>query len=93
MMRYFYYMVIMCMMINVMLNVPTILIEKRFDGAVMAIIAAILSGGLCTIVFIKSLKRFPNLGLPEIFRAYPVCPQASGSRICLRSFLSLHGLH
>jgi len=68
--RYFYYVVIMCMIINIMLNVPTYLIEQRYDGAVMGMIAAVVSGGLCAFMFIKSLRPFPGQGLPEIFRTY-----------------------
>ncbi|WP_162848560.1 GerAB/ArcD/ProY family transporter [Paenibacillus nanensis] len=70
MIRYLYYMIIMCMLINIMLNVPTFLIERRYDGAVMGILAAVVSGSLCAVVFIKALRQFPNQGLPEIFRSY-----------------------
>jgi len=58
------------MLINTIFFVPRILLAQRFEGAVMALILAVLVGSTLAIVFTKSLSRFPGQGLPEIFAGF-----------------------
>lgn len=58
------------MLINTIFFVPRILLAERFDGAIMALVAAVGIGSALALVFTKSLGRFPGKGLPEIFASY-----------------------
>jgi spore germination protein KB len=64
--RFFYYIIIMNMLSNVIAYVPTILIHERFDGAVLSILLSIPIGILFILSFMKLLSKFPGEGLPEI---------------------------
>ncbi|KIL41866.1 hypothetical protein SD70_04425 [Gordoniibacillus kamchatkensis] len=64
--RYFYYMVLNNMLVNVLALVPRILIRERFDGAVMALFWAAAIGTAFMYAFTKSIEKFPRQGLPEI---------------------------
>jgi hypothetical protein len=57
----------MTMLINAIINVPSILYKDRFNGAIMSMMLAIPISTVLTVVFSKSLMKFPNKGLPEIF--------------------------
>ncbi|WP_423800036.1 GerAB/ArcD/ProY family transporter [Neobacillus sp. SAB-20_R2A] len=67
MIRHFYYIVILTMMINIMVNVPAVLIQKRFDGTIMSMILSVFIGGLLVIIFTFAMGKYPQKGLPEIF--------------------------
>lgn len=59
------------MLINVFMFVPNILLRERFSGSIMAIPLGVLIGSVLLFVFIRSLNRFPRLGVPEILEATP----------------------
>ncbi|QQZ10066.1 GerAB/ArcD/ProY family transporter [Heyndrickxia vini] len=65
--RYFLYLVLINMLINVIMFVPKILIEYRFEGAVMGILIAVPISLCITFLFIKAMSKFPEQGFPEIF--------------------------
>ncbi|WP_040209594.1 GerAB/ArcD/ProY family transporter [Neobacillus jeddahensis] len=64
--RYFLYLVLLNMLINVIIFVPKILIEYRYDGAVMGVLIAIPIGIALNYLFSTTLTKFPQQGLPEI---------------------------
>ncbi|WP_248924178.1 GerAB/ArcD/ProY family transporter [Paenibacillus hamazuiensis] len=64
--RYFYYLVILNMLVNVISYVPQIMTEYRFQGTPAAIVLAVPIGTLLMYAFMKSLTRFPNKTFPEI---------------------------
>ncbi|QMV43771.1 hypothetical protein [Cohnella cholangitidis] len=64
--RYFYYHVIYVGMINIMLFVPWILEQHRFNGAVSAMAVAIAVGTVLTYVTTSLFLRFPGMGLADI---------------------------
>jgi hypothetical protein len=66
--RYFLYLNLMSMLVNAIINVPSILYEDRFNGAIMSMILAIPLSTVLTIIFSKCLIKFPNQGLPEILK-------------------------
>ncbi|PTY78524.1 hypothetical protein B5V88_09320 [Heyndrickxia sporothermodurans] len=55
--RYFLYLVLINMLINVIMFVPKILIEYRFDGTVMGILIAIPISLSLTFLFIKKTMK------------------------------------
>lgn len=70
MIRYFYYLVFLNMVVNVVAFVPGILLEERFSGAVMAILIAPLISMPLIFIFLKGMKKFPQKGLPEILKEH-----------------------
>ncbi|MCP8967249.1 GerAB/ArcD/ProY family transporter [Ectobacillus ponti] len=64
--RYFYYIILMNMLSNILLFTPTVLTADRFHGASSAILLALPLGMLMLLLFSKSLAKFPGKGLPEI---------------------------
>lgn len=64
--RYFYYLIALNMLVNVIMFIPKILIENRLDGAVMAILIAIPVGVAATFSFVWAINKFPGQGLLEI---------------------------
>ncbi|PLT46977.1 hypothetical protein B8V81_1201 [Paenibacillus pasadenensis] len=68
--RYFYYSFIMVAMLNLMLYVPSVLLQERMTGAVSSLLVAIGLGTLTAYAVTSALARFPGLGVPEILRLY-----------------------
>ncbi|WP_042356032.1 GerAB/ArcD/ProY family transporter [Bacillus rubiinfantis] len=64
--RYYLYLVVLNMVMNVIVFVPKILIEYRFNGAVMSVLIAIPIGFALNIIFTKSINRFPGKGFTEL---------------------------
>lgn len=64
--RYFIYLVLLNMIVNVIIFVPKILIEYRYDGAVMGMMIAIPLGVMLNWFFSTSISNFPEQGFPEI---------------------------
>ncbi|WP_286231695.1 hypothetical protein [Neobacillus mesonae] len=65
--RYYLYLIVLNMLINVIMFVPKILIEYRYNGAVMGMLVAIPIGFGLNLMFTKAIIRFPEKGFPEIF--------------------------
>ncbi|MFD0050892.1 GerAB/ArcD/ProY family transporter [Actinomycetes bacterium NPDC127524] len=65
--RYFYYLVIMSMSLNIVINVPMVLVQERFNGAIMSILISIPVGTFLAYFFTKGMTRYKSKGLPEIF--------------------------
>ncbi|QJD81749.1 hypothetical protein [Cohnella herbarum] len=65
--RYFYYHVLYVGMINIMLFVPSILEQHRFNGAVSAMAIAIVVGTILAYVTTSLFLRFPGMGLADIY--------------------------
>lgn len=68
--KYFYYMVVLNMLLNIMVAVPDILIQHRYSGAFMAMILSAPFGALSAYLFTKTMVAHPEQGLPEIFKTY-----------------------
>ncbi len=64
--RYYIYLVLLNMMVNVIIFVPKILIEYRYEGAVMGVLIAIPIGLALNYFYCKAINKFPEQGLPEI---------------------------
>ncbi len=58
------------MLANVIAFVPRILLDKRFDGAVMSLLAALPISLVLMGLMIRSMQAFPQRGLPEILQDY-----------------------
>ncbi|AZU61772.1 hypothetical protein [Neobacillus mesonae] len=67
--RYYLYLILINMLINVIMFVPKILLEYRYNGAVMGVLIAIPIGFGLNIMFTKAITKFPEKGFPEIFAA------------------------
>ncbi|MBT2659351.1 GerAB/ArcD/ProY family transporter [Bacillus sp. ISL-18] len=68
--RYFYYLIIVNMLINVVAYVPRYLIEQRFNGTIMSILIAVIITIVFLYVYCNTLNQFPGLGQPEIIKRY-----------------------
>ncbi|RSK26218.1 hypothetical protein EJF36_04735 [Bacillus sp. HMF5848] len=64
--RYFYYLVAINMLSNVVAYIPKILIENRLDGSVMAIGVASVLGFSLLFWHVKLIAKFPNKTILEI---------------------------
>jgi len=64
--RYFLYLVLLNMIVNVIIFVPKILIDYRYEGAVMGVIIAIPIGVALNYVYCMAINKFPSQGMPEI---------------------------
>ncbi|QOR67201.1 GerAB/ArcD/ProY family transporter [Cytobacillus suaedae] len=69
--RYFYYLIILNMMVNVFLYVPNILLQERFEGAVMGIFLGLLIGCILLFTFTASINKFVGSGVLELFASVP----------------------
>ncbi len=65
--RYFFYLYLICMFINTIFFVPRLLLEQRFNGAVMAMVVAVVLGSVFAILFLKAIGKFPGQGISDIF--------------------------
>lgn len=65
--RYMYYLIFLNMFVSSVGYVPNILFANRLDGSVISILIAPIISGIFIYIFINSLRKFPNKGLPEIF--------------------------
>ncbi|MDQ1912339.1 hypothetical protein RAC89_18275 [Paenibacillus sp. GD4] len=81
--RYFYYLVFINAMLNVIQYVPSVLIDARFDGAIIACLLSVLISTLLMYQVVKRLGEFPGQGLPELMKRYmPKAVSASIIVIC-----------
>ncbi|MCD1259262.1 GerAB/ArcD/ProY family transporter [Paenibacillus athensensis] len=65
-MRYYYYLILVNMIVNVLAYTPRILIRDRFNGAVLALPVSTVLGMAFLLTFSYAIKRFPMMGLPEM---------------------------
>ncbi|GGF86848.1 hypothetical protein GCM10010912_35160 [Paenibacillus albidus] len=79
--RYFYYLIIMNSLINIINFVPRELIDRRFEGALMSIVISVIVGTLFVYWFGFLISKFPEKGIPEILG--PLMPKLLVSAILL----------
>lgn len=68
--RYFYYLIIVNMITNVLTFIPRILLNERLSGGLLAIPIGTIVGTGLMYLFIKQISHFPEMGLPEILEKY-----------------------
>ncbi|MFS0638014.1 GerAB/ArcD/ProY family transporter [Mesobacillus foraminis] len=68
--RYFFYLVFVNMIANVVASVPKILISHREDGAIVSMILSFFSGLVFCYIVTRFFNLFPGQGLPELTRKY-----------------------
>ena len=54
-------------MLNIIINVPLILIQERYEGSIMSMFLSVFISGLFIYLFTMGMSMFPKKGLPEIF--------------------------
>ncbi|MDQ1913811.1 GerAB/ArcD/ProY family transporter [Paenibacillus sp. GD4] len=64
--RYFYYLVLLNMLTNVISYVPQTLIEYRFSGTLSSMLISVPIGTLLMYTLMKSLAHLPQQDLPQI---------------------------
>ncbi|WP_110931572.1 GerAB/ArcD/ProY family transporter [Paenibacillus bouchesdurhonensis] len=64
--KYFYYLYLINALINIINFVPRVLIEHRFEGALMSILISVAIGTTLLVTFTKLIGHFPGEGLPEL---------------------------
>jgi hypothetical protein len=70
--RYFYYLIFVNMLVNVVAYVPRLLIRDRFHGSIMAVPIAVLIGGGMMLIFSRLMRHFPEQDLAQIYKSvYP----------------------
>ncbi|WP_169803670.1 hypothetical protein [Neobacillus niacini] len=60
----------MNMFLNIIINVPVILISNRFNGAISSVLISIPIGSVLAYLFQKGMGKFNKKGLPEILIGY-----------------------
>ncbi|WP_019635972.1 hypothetical protein [Paenibacillus fonticola] len=84
--RYFYYLFTIQALINIVNFVPRVLIDNRFEGALMSILVSVVLGTTLLIIFTKIISHFPGEGLPEII--HDTLPRFVGlPLLCIFAFL------
>ncbi|WP_456278607.1 GerAB/ArcD/ProY family transporter [Bacillus sp. AK128] len=69
--RYFFYLLVVNMLGNIFLHVPTILIQNRYEGTVLGILIGTIIGSIFLFVFTVSLNKFPGMDIAEILEKTP----------------------
>lgn len=69
--RHFFLLVLLNMLVNSLVYVPTILIRDRYHGAFLAILLGTLVSTVLLAVFCLALKKHPRKGLPELLGRTP----------------------
>lgn len=69
--RYFFYLILLNMLVNVFAFVPSILFQNQLKGTVMAIPLAVLIGCTLLYMFTKSLNRFGPSSLSDMLQSTP----------------------
>ncbi|WP_129727353.1 GerAB/ArcD/ProY family transporter [Ectobacillus funiculus] len=68
--QYFYYLIIVNMVANIVACVPKILLEARTKGAIVSMILALIMGSIVTYIIAYFFNKFPGKGLPELLKEY-----------------------
>ncbi|SFI93651.1 Spore germination protein [Paenibacillus sp. UNC496MF] len=68
--RYFYYNVVLVSLLNLMLFVPYMLIQYRYNGAILSMLCAAVVGTTLALLYTRVMRKFPGRGLPEILSLY-----------------------
>ncbi|MFC3883577.1 GerAB/ArcD/ProY family transporter [Bacillus songklensis] len=66
--RYYYYLVAVNMLVNIIVFIPKILLNERKSGAVMAIVLAIFIALFLLYCYTNLMNQFPGKGLPELLK-------------------------
>lgn len=67
--RYFFYLIFINSINNIIIFLPRVLSHDRYHGALMSIFLALPYGTILLTFFSKAVVKFPNQGLPEILKA------------------------
>lgn len=70
MMKYFYVLVLVNLVVSAIVYVPNVLFDHRYEGAATSVLLAAPIGLILMYVFLRMLMKFPNEGLPEIMEKY-----------------------
>lgn len=65
--RYFYYLILVSLVVNMVGMVPTILFEKK-SGTIISMLLAIAIGTLFIYLIIIFFNRYPGVGFPELLK-------------------------
>ncbi|MDD7795882.1 GerAB/ArcD/ProY family transporter [Clostridium sp. 'White wine YQ'] len=64
--RYFFYLVFINSINNIIIFLPRVILHDQYHGSIMAIIFSIPFGTILLYLFMKSIINFPNKAFPEI---------------------------
>jgi hypothetical protein len=68
--RYFYYLVLINAIMNVVMTVPKILINHLFEGAFISVLLSVPIGTTLLLIAVKSFRSFPAQGINQIMKPY-----------------------
>ncbi|CAM3209499.1 GerAB/ArcD/ProY family transporter [Filibacter tadaridae] len=68
--RFFYYLILVNLITNIITPVPRILLQESKNGAVTSLIIAFIVGLFLTYVVATFFNKFPGKGLPELLKEY-----------------------
>ncbi len=66
--RFYYYLILINMVANIIASVPAILLHFHKDGAVSAMILAVAAGTFLVTLYTRFFNKFPGLTLPELLQ-------------------------
>lgn len=66
--RYYYYLIFINMVANIIASVPVILMHYRKDGTVISMIIAIIIGMIQVIIYTRFFNSFPGMTLPDLLK-------------------------
>lgn len=68
--RFLYYIIILNMIVNIVVEVPKILIDFSHQGAIISMVLGLIIGVSLTWIIIKLFKPYPGKSLPELLQLY-----------------------
>lgn len=68
--RFFYYLITVNMIVNIVASVPKILLDNSENGAINSMIAGLMVGVPVTYVIATFFNRYPGKGLPELLKDF-----------------------
>lgn len=83
--RFYYYLILINMVANIIASVPAILLHYHNDGAVISMLLSIAAGVLLVTIYTKFFLKYPGKTLPELLEK--LLPNGF---TCLSFFYSLY---
>ncbi|MDI7742024.1 GerAB/ArcD/ProY family transporter [Lysinibacillus fusiformis] len=64
--RYYYYLILINMVANIIASVPTILLQYHKDGSVSSMALAVVTGTILVTIYTRFFNAFPGMTLPDL---------------------------
>lgn len=66
--RYYYYLILVNMVANIIASVPSILLQYHKEGSVSGMILAVVGGTILVTIYTRFFNAFPGMTLPDLLK-------------------------